>query len=74
MLYKKTKEEYILTERDQLVLTFQNGELRLLINNTIKVAPQSLNISTEGFEIKSANNGDIKKEITRLSIDCEVEL
>lgn len=72
-MYKQVKESYVLTEKDKLVLTFENGKIMVLINNEIKIDPQSLHISTEGYDIKDLNYGKVGTFITRLNIECEVK-
>lgn len=72
MMFKETREKYVLTEKDELVLTFKNGELLLLINNETKILPQSLSLSTEGYEYGFVNKVGLKQFITRLNIECGV--
>lgn len=71
-MYKQVTEKYVLTERDEMVLTFQGGNINILINNEIQVHPQSLNIKSTGIDVISIDKSKVNKIITTLNVECEV--
>lgn len=72
-MYKKTKQTFMLDEKDKLVMTFENGELMLLINNSIKVHPVDIEIKSTYHDFVSIKDGTRKLLITSLKIICEDE-
>lgn len=72
-MLKTTKVNYSLNDGDKLVFTFENGKISMLINNEIKVIPQSIDIrssfATESF---NRDKGVFEKHIQMLNIECEV--
>lgn len=72
-MYVSKVENYTLSDRDKLVLTFQDGKLMLLINNTLKVDPSDIKMSVEGYESKHMDDSKIRKSISILNIQCTVE-
>lgn len=72
-MYKKVNEEFVLNERDQMVLIFDKGALKVLINNDLKITPDNVSIQTESCETVSMIDGRPKKVVTRLILNVEEE-
>lgn len=72
-MYKKTEETYSLDIKDKLVLTYESGEIRVLINNEIKVNPSDIAINVVSHGVTSITDGKPKRRIDLMNIRCVVE-
>lgn len=71
-MYKKIEETYILSSKDKLVMTFENGRLKVLINNEIKINPQDIKLNVLRDEIASMVNEKQVRQVELLELKCEV--
>ncbi|QUN13574.1 hypothetical protein KEC48_03345 [Clostridium sp. C1] len=72
-MYKKVNNEFVLNDRDQMVLIFDKGTLKVLINNDLKMTPDNISIQTESYGTVSMINDKPKKIISRLILNVEEE-
>ncbi len=72
-MYKKVNNEFVLNDRDQMVLIFDKGTLKVLINNDLKMTPDNISIQTESYGTVSMINDRPKKIISRLILNVEEE-
>lgn len=72
-MYKKVNNEFVLNDRDQMVLIFDKGALKVLINNDLKMTPDNISIQTESYGTVSMINDRPKKIISRLILNVEEE-
>lgn len=70
-MYKKTEETYTLNEKDKLIITYENGNVKVLGNNKIKINPSNIKLSVVHSGL-SMTNGNQSKEIKLLELKCEV--
>lgn len=70
---KKVNNEFVLNDRDQMVLIFDKGTLKVLINNDLKMTPDNISIQTESYGTVSMINDKPKKIISRLILNVEEE-
>lgn len=70
-MYKKVNKEFVLNNRDQMILIFDKGCLKILINNDLKLTPDNVKLETDSQDIVSMVNGKPKKHITRLILNVE---
>lgn len=54
-MYKETTNTYVLSEKDKLVITYENGRFLAIINNDTVIYPVTLDLSSESFNIKYCN-------------------
>lgn len=71
-MYKKTEETYVLSNEDKLVMTFENGCLKVLINNEIKIVPSDIKVDVISQGVTYNDNRTITN-ITGLKVNCTVE-
>lgn len=71
-MYKKTEETYFLSPKDKLVMTYDNGHIKVLINNEIIIVPSTIDLKVIESGISSFVDGKVIKEVTSLCIRCEV--
>lgn len=71
-MYKETKETYVLNSRDKMVMTYENGNIKILFNNDIKIMPKDVIMKVVSVSNSSMVDGKIKNEITAIEIKCEV--
>ena len=72
-MYKKVNNEFVLNDHDQMILIFDKGTLKVLINNDLKITPDNISIQTESYGTVSMINDKPKKIISRLILNVEVE-
>ena len=72
-MYKKVNNEFVLNDRDQMILIFDKGTLKVLINNDLKMTPDNISIQTESYGTVSMINDRPKKIISRLILNVEEE-
>ena len=72
-MYKKVNNEFVLNDRDQMVLIFDKGTLKVLINNDLKMTPDNISVQTESYGTVSMINDRPKKIISRLILNVEEE-
>lgn len=72
-MYKKVNNEFVLNDRDQMILIFDKGTLKVLINNDLKMTPDNISIQTESYGSVSMINDRPKKIISRLILNVEEE-
>lgn len=71
-MYKKTEETYFLNSEDKLVITFDNGNIKALINNTILINPDDLKLDVISSETISMLNGKKIEIINAIKLKCGV--
>lgn len=71
-MYKKTEETYFLSPKDKLVMTYENGHIKILINNEIIIVPSIIDLKVIESGVASFVDGKVIKEVTALSVHCEV--
>lgn len=72
-MYKKVNNEFVLNDHDQMILIFDKGTLKVLINNDLKMTPDNISIQTESYGTVSMINDKPKKIISRLILNVEEE-
>lgn len=72
-MYKKVNNEFVLNDHDQMILIFDKGTLKVLINNDLKITPDNISIQTESYGTVSMINNKPKKIISRLILNVEEE-
>lgn len=71
-MYKKTEETYTLNEKDKLIITYENGNIKALINNEIKINPQDIKLNVLHHGITSMVSGKQVRQVDLLELKCEV--
>lgn len=71
-MYKKTEETYILNEKDKLIITYENGNIKVLVNNEIRINPSDIKLNVLHHGITSMVSGKQVKKIEALELKCEV--
>lgn len=71
-MYKKTEETYILNEKDKLIITYANGNIKVLVNNEIRINPSDIKLNVLYHGITSMVSGKQVRKIEALELKCEV--
>jgi hypothetical protein len=71
-MYKKVVEKYSLSKKDNLVISIQNGQIRVLINNDISVSPIEIDLKTLFYDIETVE-GVVKKVPSLIELECVTE-
>lgn len=71
-MYKKTEETYVLDKKDKLIITYENGNVKVLVNNEIRINPQDIKLNVLHHGITSMVSGKQVRQIETLELKCEV--
>ncbi|MEG0367024.1 MAG: hypothetical protein RR585_09330 [Coprobacillus sp.] len=72
-MYKQTEDTYTLDAKDKLVITYEGGKLRVLINNDILLHPTKLNLNTGLTEFTTPCNNKKTFIVNTIDVVCSSE-